>query len=101
MTKHTQVVLYKPAAIGTSDPAQLKAEGQGMAQADPVGVFDTIEDTHSAEVATHAALVKQLDSRGAALLAHWTAVQGSLKAMGFDVAEHLHQLAAGRLDFSL
>jgi hypothetical protein len=102
MTKHTEVTLYQiPAAIGALNPRQWIAEGQAMARTDPAGVFDTIEIKNGAEVAAHEALVKHIDAKGAAVLAHWTTIKTRLEEIGFDIADHLHQIAHGKLDLIL
>jgi len=102
MTKHSEVVLFRATANnGPADPDQLEAEGQEMALIDPAGAFETIEIKRATEAASQAVLVQQLDFRSSAVLGRGTSIRDRLTELGFDPAEHLHQIIQGKIDLGI
>src|SRR5690349_14049156 len=76
------------------------AEGWKMAEYEDEAAFESIEIKHGAEVAEHGVDIENIKARGNSSLQHLKHVEQNLRDRRFDPAEHLKQIAHGKLDLA-
>lgn len=81
-------------------PERWIADGWQMARREGSGVFESIDHKHAAEGAACTVTIESLKARGRGVLEQHRRLDDRLKAMAFDPAEHLRDLAQGRVDLA-
>lgn len=89
------------ASAPTSDSDRWIREGWRMAEAEHQAAFESIELKHAAELRHTEAEVRARKVRGQEVLSRRDALEVSLAKKGFDLAEHLRELAQGNLDLTV
>ena len=81
--------------VGSEEPTR---EGWDMAAKEGKAAFESIEIRHRAEIKAAEVETKHIQAVGGTALNLRDAVQAQLREPGFNVAEHLHQIARGKID---
>jgi hypothetical protein len=74
------------------------SEGSEMAVKEGGAAFESIEIRHSAEIRAAEIEVKHIQALGHTTLQQRDVVQAQLHERAFSIAEHLHQIARGKID---
>src|ERR1700676_23805 len=73
-------------------------EGWKMAEIEGEAALQSIELRRSAETRAANVEARHIEATGQVMLQRRDAVQTKLQENGFDVAQHLHEMARGRVD---
>jgi hypothetical protein len=73
-------------------------EGRDMAEKEGEGAFESIEIRHCAEVKAAGIQANHIQAKGSVALQLRDTLHAKLQQLGFNLANHLHEMARGRID---
>ena len=94
ITRSTREI-QQPVSTGAEE---LIREGWAMAAKEGEPSFESIEIARAAEIKAAEVEAKHIQATGQLTLQLRDTVQARLQGLGFSVAEHLHQIARGKVD---